>query len=175
MNRVLAGMAAANYVLVALVVYLGYLSDPAADPSTLGDGAFRYHFPLGILTAIYTLLVHCMVFTYFLGTNRWVKETAAAYDLDRAIAHESRRCRSRAFAVAIASMLMVVATVATGAGAHTKAWPTWLHQVVPLAAYGLMLFAYRIEYTKIEEHLALTDRVMDEVRRIRSERGLPVD
>jgi hypothetical protein len=173
MNRIILGMAVANYGLVALTVYLGLLSDPTADPNSLGDGAFRYHFPMGLLTALFTMLVHCLVFTYFLGTNRWVKETTAAYSMGPQFPAESRRLRTKAFAMAMTSMLLVVAAVATGAGAHTKVWPLWLHQSVPVGAYVFMLWAYRVEYLAVEDHIQLTNAVMDEVNRMRRERGQP--
>lgn len=169
MNRVILGMAAATYLLAVGTIYLGYLSEPTADPLSLGSDAFRYHFPLGLLTALFTLLTHCLVFTYFLGTNRWVKETSAAYSLGSEFTTPSRRCRTRAFAAAMISMLLVVATVASGAGAHTRTWPIMLHRVIPLATYLLMLFFFGIEHQAITEHEELTDRVMDEVRRRRGE------
>lgn len=170
MSRIILGMAITNYLLVAITAYLGYMSDPGADPSRLGEDFFRYHFLMGLMTALFTMLVHCLVFTYFLGTNRWVKETAAAYSLDGRFAATSRQYRMRAFRVALLSMLLVVATIATGAGAHTRTWPTWLHQTVPAFTYILMIFAYRIEIAAIEDHTELTDQVMDEVYRIRGER-----
>lgn len=173
MNRIILGMAGMNYVLVAITMYLGLLSEPTADPTLLSEDYFRYHFLMGLFTALFTMLVHCMVFTYFLGTNRWVKEATRAYSLDGNRLAESRRLRGRAFAMAMASMLLVVATIATGAGAHTRTWPVWLHQWVPAASYVFMLFAYWIEIRAIEEHIQLTDRVMDEVQRLRGEREPP--
>ncbi|MFO0946891.1 MAG: hypothetical protein U1D30_13260 [Planctomycetota bacterium] len=164
MNRIILGMAGTNYVLVAITMYLGLLSEPTADPTHLTEDYFRYHFLMGLFTALFTMLVHCMVFTYFLGTNRWVKEATVAYSLDGVLLAESRRLRGRAFATAMVSMLLVVATIATGAGAHTRTWPTWLHQVVPATTYLFMFVAYWIEIHAIEQHIQLTDRVMDEVQ-----------
>ena len=175
MNRIILGMAAANYALLALTVYFGIASQPPDDWNSLADEAFRYHFPLGIFTAIFSLLVHCLVFTYFLGTTRWVRETASAYALEETYVAQSRTCRSRAFAMAMASMLLVIATVASGAGAHTKVWPSWVHQWMPAVTYVFMLWAYRVEYGAIDAHILLTDRVMVEVSQIRAARGQLVE
>lgn len=173
MNRILLSLAVGNYLLVAIAVYTGLLSEPAANPVLLGDGAFGYHFRLGLTTAIYSLFTHCLVFTYFLGANRWVREVTEAYKLGDALPLESRRLRSRAFAMAVVSMLLVVAAIATGAGAHTKIWPKALHQAVPGLVYAFMLYAYWVEYHAIERHTVLTNNVMEGVERIRRERGLP--
>lgn len=165
-------MAITNYLLFGITVGLGFLSDPPADVNHPGTGAFGYHLPLGLATGLFTMFTHCMVFTYFLGTTRWVRETAAAYRLDEMFARKSRSCRSRAMVMAVVSILLVVGTVATGAGAHTRTWPVMLHTVAPFVAFGFMALAYRIQYVAVEEHIDLTDRVMDEVNRIRVERGL---
>ena len=172
MNRIILGMAIANYMLVAITAYLGLLSNPPRDVATLGNEAFRWHFPLGILTALFTMLVQCIVFTYFLGTSRWVKETAAAYRLDASFLATSQSCRTRAMVMAIVGILLVVGAVASGAGAHTGAWPRWTHQIGPAVAYLVLLFAYKVQYDAVTEHIELTDGVMSEVYRIREARGL---
>lgn len=174
MSRIILGMAFTVYLLVAATMLLGLLSDPRWDPNDLGEDYFRYHFLLGLFTALFTILVHCLVFTYFLGTNRWVKETARAYTLPERFERESLALRRRAFRMALVSMLLVVGTIATGAGAHTRTWPTWLHQVVPAATYGFMLFAFWIEFAAIERHTTLTDAVMDAVHSRRGEPAGPV-
>src|SRR5262245_36303513 len=45
------------------------------------DEIFVIHFVLGLCAALGVLLVHCIIFTYFLGTGRWVKEVTLAYRL----------------------------------------------------------------------------------------------
>lgn len=166
-------MAATNYLLFGVTVAFGFLSEPPADVNRPGSGAFGYHLPLGLATGLFAMLTHCMVFTYFLGTTRWVRETASAYRLDAKFVRQSRRCRSRSMAMAVISILLVVATVASGAGAHTRIWPTGIHSVLPFATFGFMLFAFRMQYGAIEEHIDLTERVMTEVNRMRIERGQP--
>ena len=127
MNRIILGMAIANYALVALTMLLGLLSEPPGNVHRLGDAAFSYHFPLGILTALFTMFIHCIVFTYFLGTNRWVRETADAYSLDGSLVRSSQACRSRAMIVAVISIRVVVATVASGAAVNnSSSWASGL-------------------------------------------------
>ncbi|QDU61105.1 hypothetical protein Pan216_19590 [Planctomycetes bacterium Pan216] len=173
MNHVILVLGATNFLLVAITAFLGLLSQPPVDANHLGDGAFLYHLPLGIFTALFTMLVNCLVMTYFLGTNRWVRETAEAYALDPRFTMRSRSCRTRSMMVIVPSILLVVATIATGAGTHTKVWPLWLHWVAPAVTYLFVFYAYFVEYFAVEEHIQLTDEVMVEVDRIRAERGQP--
>lgn len=170
MNRVILVLAIMTYGLAAVTMCFGLLSEPTADPLSLEETAFRYHFPLGLFTTLFAMFAHCLVFTYFLGTTRWVKETVHAYRLPQELVERSTRCRARAFAFALGSMLLLVLTVATGAGAHTKTWPVLLHQTVPYGTFLFMAWAFAVEYARVEEHVALTDEIMDRVGEIRGER-----
>lgn len=173
MNRIILGMAGANYLLVAATAVAGLLSETPATGFRSNNDAFGYHFTLGLLTGLFTMLVHCLVFTYFLGTTRWVRETVAAYSLDQAFSTESRQLRIRAMIAAVISILLVVATIASGAAAHTRVAPFLLHRIVPWATYLFMLGAYRIELQSIERHMDVTNEVMDSVAARRAALGLP--
>jgi hypothetical protein len=170
MSRIILGLAAGNYVLVVITAVLGLMSNPG-DVGASSD-PFRYHFPMGIFTALYTVLVHCLVFTYFLGVGRWVRETAYAYGLGTQVGQLSNRYRRRAVGAAVGSVLCVVATIASGAAAHTRVWPVLVHQIVPVATYVLMFLAYGVEVAAIEQHAALTEQLMTDVR-ARREQDMP--
>ena len=175
MNRVILGMAAMNYFLVVANALFGVLSRFTDMQEIFGQDPFVYHFLLGILTGLFSMLTHCLAFTYFLGTGRWVKETSEAYALTPTLRNRSRALRSKAMAAAIPSILLVVFTIASGAGSHTKVWKHWIHELAVLTTYTWMIWAFRVEIAAIEEHQTLTDEVMEEVHRIRTERGLPND
>ena len=73
MTRIFTVLASLNG-LILLLTFAG------GTGFKLGLGLpYLVHFSLGLLSAITTLLVHCAIFTYFLGTGRWVKEVAIAY------------------------------------------------------------------------------------------------
>src|SRR5579862_6274904 len=70
---------------------------------------FLVHFHLGLWTTIGILLVHCIIFTYFLGTGRWVKEVTLAYRLPDEPLHKTTRELKRAtFPPALFSMLIAI-------------------------------------------------------------------
>ena len=69
------------------------------------------HFALGLFTAIGTLLVHCIIFTYFLGTGRWVKEVSLAYRLpDAPFYKRTRELKRSSFPPALTAMLVTIGT-----------------------------------------------------------------
>lgn len=166
MNIILLGMACTNYLLLAITVVLGLLSDARGAES--GRDLFHYHMVLAISTALFTMMTHCLVFTYFLGTSRWVRETCAAYSLGDDKPQRSFGMRRRAFAVAVVSILMVVASIASGAwtdtaGSSSKMLSLWSHRILPAATYLFTLWAFRVEYFAVENHISLTDSVMQNV------------
>jgi hypothetical protein len=146
--------------------------------SKFGDHAlFLDHFILGLFTAILTLLVHCLIFIYFLGTGRWVKEVGLAYALpDAGLPRLTRDLKRTTFPPALGSMLLVIATVAAGAGADPDVgagWPWPIHFTLALVTQAVNLWAFWIEYRNVRANGRILDEVMREVDRIRAERGLP--
>ena len=101
-----------------LVGVLSQLRGSRLDP---GDPTFLLHVYLGILSCLTTLAVHCLVFIYFLGTGRWVKEVALAYRLpDAPLPRLTRDLKRRTFPVALLAMLVPIAAAAAGAGRATQ-------------------------------------------------------
>lgn len=133
---------------------------PSADEPI--RGGFAWHMVSGMVTAVFTLLVHCLIFTYLLGTGRWVKEVAGAYHLpDEPWPRLTREFKRTAFPPALFAMLSVIAAVASGAGAQTasESWWAWSHPVLAIVAIVINGWAYIVEYRTV----AANSRVMDEV------------
>src|SRR5713226_2281106 len=81
MTRIFLTLASLNALGLLASFLLGVTSmlrDGVKNPS---DPIYQIHFLVGLFTAIATLLVHCIIFTSFLGTGRWVKEVGLAYSL----------------------------------------------------------------------------------------------
>ena len=135
---------------------------------------FLSHFTLGLFTAIGTLLVHCLIFTYFLGTGRWVKEVGLAYRLpDGDLPRRTRELKRNTFPPALFAMLITIATAAAGQGAFLLGWPWYLHGGLALVTLAVNLWAFRVELRHLADNVRLLDAVMAEVERIRAEAGLP--
>jgi hypothetical protein len=176
MAQILARLAAFN--LLALLTTFGvglwsYLRGGLAD---LDSPAFPLHLYLGLFTVIVTNLgTHCLVFIYFLGTGRWVKEVAIAYQIpDAPLPKLTRDLKRRTFPVALLAMLVPIATAAAGAGQRTG-WPWGLHLGLGLATLLVNVWANVIEVRNVRINARVIDDVMREVDRIRAERGLPTN
>lgn len=137
------------------------------------DAWYLSHFTLGLFTAIGTLLLHCIIFTYFLGTGRWVKEVGLAYHLpDGGWPRQTRELKRTAFPAALFAMLTTIAAAAAGAGVRFQEWPNLAHQGLAAAALLVNLWAYRVEYRCLTINAQILEEVMNEVDRIRAQHGL---
>lgn len=168
MTRIFLTLASVNAIALLMAYTLGWWS------KLTGGDVYVLHFLLGLFTAIGTLLTHCLIFTYFLGTGRWVKEVTLAYDLPDEPWHKRTRELKRAtFPPALAAMLITIATAAGGAGAQLQAWPWQVHFALGTVTLIVNLWAFRLEYRNVTLNAATLDEVLREVDRIRAERGLP--
>jgi hypothetical protein len=163
-------LAALNILALATTFFVGICSRFAGMDLDL----FILHFTLGLFSALLTLLVHCIIFTYFLGTGRWVKETALAYHLpDAEFYRKTRELKRSSFPPALAAMLVTIATAGAGAGQQSAEWPWLVHGALAALTLLVNLWAYRIEFRDVTANAAVLDAVMIETDRIRAERGLP--
>src|SRR5437868_11450540 len=140
-------LATLNGVMLAVAFVLGVLSklrDGVHNPS---EQIFWYHFLFGLSAAILTLLVHCLIFTYFLGTGRWVKEVKLAYDLpDDPLPRLTRDLKRRVFPPALFAMLFAVATGAAGAAAHVGVSHWLVHATLGTLTLAVNFWAFTVEY-----------------------------
>lgn len=174
MKRIFLVMASLNALALAAAFGLGlpHLLDringvlPAPyQPS----GTVSVHFLVGLFTAVFTLLVHCLIFTYFLGTGRWVKEVARAYRLpDEQLPRRTREFKRLVFPPALFSMLAVIGASATGAAAQLAVWPWWLHFFAAVFTLVLNGWAFLVEYRMVAANADTLDQVMAEVERLRA-------
>lgn len=134
---------------------------------------YLVHFFLGLVTTLGLLLAHCLIFTYFLGTGRWVKEVTLAYKLpDEPWHKETRELKRKTFPPALYSMLIAIATSAAGAGAQLQAWHWTVHATLAFLTLFINLWGFQVELVNVEKNNAVIQGVLEEVDRVRREQGL---
>ncbi len=171
MTRTFVTLASTLTIALLATIGVGFISFFTDD---LKDDAFMWHFNLGLFTSMGVLLVHCLIFTYFLGTGRWVKEVGIAYKLpDEPWPKLTRELKRISFPPALFAMLTAIAAVAAGAGAQLQEWPWYIHATLAFVTLGVNLWAFVVEYRCLDQNAAVIREVLAEVDRIRAEHGLP--
>jgi hypothetical protein len=174
MARILARCGAVVFLLLVAAFSVGLLSQLRGARLNADDSTFPLHIYLGLGAVLATLAIHCLVFIYFLGTGRWVKEVGIAYQLpDEPWPKLTRELKRRTFPVALAAMLVGIAAAAAGAGTWWQGWHWTLHFALALATLLVNAWALQVEHRNVEINADIIDNVMVEVDRIRAERGLP--
>ena len=180
MTRILFSLASLSIILLVTAVVLGLsIGDlnPGATQETLHWA--MVHRLTGVAAALAVVFVESVVVTYFIGTSRWCKEVVETYHLDRSIVANSNRLKRRTFPWALAGMITVVAVAALGAAAdpgstmHLDAqrWTEW-HLIAAFAGILLIGWTYVIAWNNIVANHAIIQQLVDEVARIRRQRGL---
>ncbi len=96
MTRTFSTLAALLIFAMVTTIGFGLWSFFLPRDDDFRQDIFLIHFHLGLWTSIGILLVHCIIFTYFLGTGRWVKEVSIAYQLPDDPLYKSTRELKRA-------------------------------------------------------------------------------
>lgn len=138
---------------------------------------------LGALTS--ATMVHALLLTYFMGTGRWIEETSQAYRLSADWYRESQRTKYGILPGILVSFLMLVLTGALGAVADPATAvslektlginDSTLHFSAAVCTWIVNLIVNMTQYFAITKNSAIVEGVLAEVRRIRIEKGLPVD
>jgi hypothetical protein len=169
----------ALFALVSMLVALGlglYVTsvNAARVPELLSW--HRAHFLSGVFASLVVVLVNCISMTYFIGTSRWCKEVVDTYELDQQLVRRSTTLKRQTFPWALLSVLTMVGVSSLGAAADIRApgadqWVTY-HLVGALAGFSFIALSFYMQVQRIAAHHAVIGEIMQEVRRIRIERGL---
>src|SRR5262245_44181626 len=174
MIRIFTVLATANAIGLLASFTLGWVSKLSGGYQESTNPYFLYHFLCGLFTAICTLLVHCLVLTWGLGTGRLVHEVTVVYELpDAPLYKGTRDLKRQTTPWALAAMLSTIAAAAMGAGVQLQGWSWLTHLVGACLAIGLNGWAYVVELRSLRKTAAILLAVYKEVDRVRAERGLP--
>ncbi len=184
MKRIFITLTAISTVLLLTAFVLGWIS---GDPKSL-DEAVRQgvslHRLMSLAALIFATLVHAILLTYFMGTGRWLEETSAAYSLGEVWMEENQSLKYRSIMAMTCAVVVLIGTGACGAaidptgtvgfkgfGAFSGAT---IHFFSAITAVTVNLLVNAKEYQAVNRNNQIIDAVMDEVHRIRKEKGLPV-
>jgi hypothetical protein len=139
------------------------------------------HMLTGVAAALAVVFVHSIVITYFVGTSRWCKEVTETYLLDSSALVRSNQLKRRTFPWCVLGMLTVVGVVALGAASDPGTGRADAASMVSFhlgAAYGglaLVGWTFLRAWLNVQENQVVIQDILDDVRKIREERGLESD
>jgi hypothetical protein len=176
MASILIRLAVVNFCVLLAAFAIGGVSWLRGGLHDQHSDVYLLHFSVGLFAIILNLGLHCLIFIYFLGTGRWVKEVALAYQLpDVPLPKLTRDLKRQTFPPALLAMLVPIGVAAAGMANHHGhgLWFAPLHLGLAVLTLLVNLWACRIAYRNVRINTGVIDEVVREVERIRAERGLP--
>lgn len=184
-KRIFLTLAVIAVLLLATSVVLGLNIGDAKSLETVEQSRISTHMLTGLAALTFGILVHAITLTYFMGTGRWVEETSSAYSLDETFYKQNQKIKYGLLPGITLCVVLLITTGALGAVAD-PATPMSLdgtlgltsaqiHLIVAVLTLIMNLLAYFTQFVAIAKNMQVIEAVLQEVRRIREERGLPVE
>ena len=188
MKRIFLTLAILANITLLVAFTLGWqIGDPMAgggrDPEV--NRRIGTHLLTGLAALTGATMVHALLFTYFMGTGRWIEETSHAYGLSKEWYQQNQRTKYSILPGIIVSFLMLVATGSLGAVADPATAVSLqktlgisdasIHFAAAVCAWIVNMIVNMTQYFAIVRNSKIVEGVLAEVRRIRIEKGLPVD
>lgn len=148
------------------------------------QGRVGTHMLAGMSALLLNIMVHAVALTYFMGTGRWLEETTLAYRLSPTMYAESKKLKYRVVLAMTGCLVLLIVTGGFGAAADPasavgfQGWggipPGTIHMLVALTTMGINLCVNLAEYVAIARNGELVEKVLSDVRTIRTAKGLEV-
>src|SRR5881394_907231 len=112
MSRIFTVLSAINIGLLAMTFAGG--SRPTLT------GGVQHHILLALFACIYACFVHSLVYVYFLGTGRWIKEFVTRNGIPEKYLQQSKRLKARAFPIGLYAALITLAGAVSGGFLYSR-------------------------------------------------------
>lgn len=184
MTRIFSTLAILSTAGLLATFWLGWQIGDATSRDLAVQGRVTVHFLTAVGALCFAVLVHAFVLTYFMGTGRWMEETSQAYRLGNDWQARSRDLKWKMYPAMVGGILLLIVTGAFGGAADPasafgfKGFGSLSAGQVHLTVAALTLlwnvFVNILEFQAVMRNGALVNEVLEQVRRIRIEKGLEV-
>ena len=145
-------LTAFNLLCLLLTAALGYAYG--------GSEVTQWHALAGVVATITCCAVHCVVFTYFIATAKWLQHAVTVKGLDPSLVRPTRSFKMQAFPAALLAMTSVFAAALFGAArVNYDISPLW-HHAAAWIAIAINAGVAFVEYRAIARNGQLVDSVL---------------
>ena len=149
------GLTLANLTALLVTLGLGYAGASGPLPA--------WHMLAGTMAVLLCIAVHCIVFTYFIATAKWIQHAVTVKNLSAEYTAPTRSFKAQAFPAALTAILAVFITAMLGAATDNHLVSPTAHHLMALSAFAINLGAAAIEYRAIDRNARLIDRLLAEL------------
>jgi hypothetical protein len=147
------GLTAANLFALIFAGVVGY-------GVSSGKNWSAWHQLTGAIAAITCCAVHCVVFTYFMATAKWIQHAVSVTKLDPRLVVPTRSFKAQALPGALLAMAVVFATAVAGVAIFSyRIDPIW-HHGLAIASLVVNVVVACLEYRAIQRNGELIDQIL---------------
>jgi hypothetical protein len=148
-------LTAFNVLCLLLTAALGYAFG--------GSTVTQWHALAGAIATITCCAVHCVVFTYFIATAKWVQQAVTVKQLDPSLVAPTRSFKMQAFPAALLAMAMTFAAALCGAARVSYGVSPTYHHVAAWIAVATNVAVALAEYRAIERNGRLIKGILNQI------------
>jgi hypothetical protein len=148
-------LTAFNLLCLLLTAALGYTHG--------GSDETQWHALAGVVATITCCAVHCVVFTYFIATAKWVQHAVTVKQLDPSLVAPTRSFKLQAFPAALLAMIVVFAAALFGAARVSYGVSPTYHHVIAWVAVATNVLVAVTEYRAIARNGRLIQGILAQI------------
>jgi hypothetical protein len=149
MGKIFLGLVFWNVVLFAATIWMGLTH----------QSSHWQHQAIGVLTGIYTCLVHCIVMMHFMGSGKGIKEAVQTHNLPNdpqtGYVRRTKRFKARTSGLATLSCLLIIGVVWLGGAKDVGMLKGLTHAWFAYFAIAFNLYSFWVEHRVIRENTAM--------------------
>ena len=145
------GLTLVNLICLSVATMLGFFK-----PGPM-------HVLFGAWAALVCVGVHCVVFTYFIATAKWVQHAITVKKLDASLSSPTRSFKMQAFPAALSAMGVTFGAAILGAALDNRMGSKQLHLWAALGAVAVNGVVAIIEYRAIARNGRLIDSILETI------------
>lgn len=183
MKRIFGTLAIFAAILLLITIVMGLNIGDAEKLNKQTQSQIGSHMLIGMAALAFSIFVHAISLTYFMGTGRWIEETSNAYSLGESFYQASKKIKYGTLPGLTSCIGLLIATGAFGAVADpaTEAnidgflgmTGARIHFLIAVSTAIVNVLVNFSQYIAISRNTSVVEAVLTEVQRIRTERGLP--
>jgi hypothetical protein len=94
----------------------------------------RTHIIIALGATALSVFAHCLIMMYMVAVGRMIREAVEKAGLNTEYVQQSKSYRKRVMRVGLIAMVAVMLNTILGGGAHTHAFPLYVHHILAIIA-----------------------------------------
>ena len=154
MKEIFLALSLIGAVLLGITLFQGQKAD------NLDKESVHAHIGWALGTAIYLMVLHGVVITYFMGTGFAVKEAVEEHGVSEEFLARARAFKMRVFPVTTLAIFLVVLSIILGTAAFTsRTGEAGIHRTLAYLALFLNLGVFYLQFQAIWENGKLLEEI----------------